>query len=86
MQVVAGADPVVAISDPQRLALDQQHRRQPVSELNLVEVGGDFGVLRAEQSQVGGPQDVFGGVVFQRPLLAQGPGHLGGRLRPHQER
>jgi len=85
IEVITCADPVVAVSDPQRDPLDQQHGGQLLAGLDLLEVGGDFGVVRAQQRQAGGPQDVLGGIVPQRLLFPQGLGQPRCRNRPDQQ-
>jgi hypothetical protein len=47
IEVIARADPVVAVSDPQGDPLDQQHGRQFPSGLDLLEVGCDLRVIGA---------------------------------------
>ena len=42
IEVIARANTVVAVSDPQGDPLDQQHRGQILAQLDFVEVGGDF--------------------------------------------
>jgi hypothetical protein len=70
VDVVARAYPVVSVSDPQRIAMYQEHGGQLLASFDLPEVGGHLRIVRAKKCQTRGSQKVCGRIVLQLLLFA----------------
>ena len=60
-----GAYPVIPIGDPQRVAIDEQHRGKLGAEPDLFEVGGHLGVVGCQERETGRTKDVLGREVTE---------------------